>query len=344
MPIKNTQKNPYQFALISASLIAIGNYFILLLFYGYTSTSLIISILIFIISFIIIQYRIQGFLFKRFKELYQDLDMLDSTQINKSSISTDMDSLMENIEEFAKDKKIEIEALKLKEQYRKEFIGNVAHELKTPIFTIQGYISNLLDGAMDDKELLNKYLKRTDNSVERLSYIIKDLDLITQLESSTMNLNISSFNMIDLILNIFDHLEIKSSKRNIKLVFDKKYNNEILVSADKERIGQVLTNLLVNSINYGRDKGTTEVSINDLTKEKLIVRVTDNGEGISKKHLPRLFERFYRVDISRSRKHGGSGLGLAIVKHIIDAHNENIYINSKPGVGSEFSFTLHKSL
>ena len=344
MPIKNTQKNPYQFALISASLIAIGNYFILLLFYDYTSTSLIISILIFIISFIIIQYRIQSFLFKRFKELYQDLDMLDSTQINKSSISTDMDSLMENIEEFAKDKKIEIEALKLKEQYRKEFIGNVAHELKTPIFTIQGYISNLLDGAMDDKELLNKYLKRTDNSVERLSYIIKDLDLITQLESSTMNLNISSFNMIDLIFNIFDHLEIKSSKRNIKLVFDKKYNNEILVSADKERIGQVLTNLLVNSINYGRDKGTTEVSINDLTKEKLIVRVTDNGEGISKKHLPRLFERFYRVDISRSRKHGGSGLGLAIVKHIIDAHNENIYINSKPGVGSEFSFTLQKSL
>ena len=343
MPTKNTQKNPYQFALISASLIAIGN-FILLLFYGYTSKNLIISILIFIISFIIIQYRIQGFLFKRFKELYQDLDMLDSTQINKSSISTDMDSLMENIEEFAKDKKIEIEALKLKEQYRKEFIGNVAHELKTPIFTIQGYISNLLDGAMDDKELLNKYLKRTDNSVERLSYIIKDLDLITQLESSTMNLNISSFNMIDLIFNIFDHLEIKSSKRNIKLVFDKKYNNEILVSADKERIGQVLTNLLVNSINYGRDKGTTEVSINDLTKEKLIVRVTDNGEGISKKHLPRLFERFYRVDISRSRKHGGSGLGLAIVKHIIDAHNENIYINSKPGVGSEFSFTLQKSL
>jgi len=344
MPIKNTQKNPYQFALISASLIAIGNYFILLLFYGYTSKSLIISILIFIISFIIIQYRIQGFLFKRFKELYQDLDMLDSTQINKSSISTDMDSLMKNIEEFAKNKKIEIEALKLKEQYRKEFIGNVAHELKTPIFTIQGYISNLLDGAMDDKELLNKYLKRTDNSVERLSYIIKDLDLITQLESSTMNLNISSFNMIDLIFNIFDHLEIKSSKRNIKLVFDKKYNNEILVSADKERIGQVLTNLLVNSINYGRDKGTTEVSINDLTKEKLIVRVTDNGEGISKKHFPRLFERFYRVDISRSRKHGGSGLGLAIVKHIIDAHNENIYINSKPGVGSEFSFTLKKVL
>ena len=340
MPLKNTQKNPYQFALISASLIALASYLILLI---YSSDSVIISLLIFLISFIVIQYRIQSFLFKRFKELYQYLDMLDSFQINKSSVSTDMDSLIKNIEDFAKDKKIEIEALKLKEQYRKEFIGNVAHELKTPIFTIQGYISNLLDGAMDDKDLLNKYLKQTDNSIERLTYIIKDLDLITQLESSTLNLNISSFNMIDLITNIFDQLEIKSSKRNIKLVFDKKYNNEILVSADKERIVQVLTNLLVNSINYGRDKGTTEVSINDLTEEKLIIRVTDNGEGISEEHLPRLFERFYRVDISRSRKHGGSGLGLAIVKHIIDAHNENIYINSKPGVGSEFSFTLQKS-
>ena len=340
MPLKNTQKNPYKFALISASLIALASYLILLI---YSSDSALISLLIFLISFIVIQYRIQSFLFKRFKELYQYLDMLDSSQINKSSVSTDMDSLIKNIEDFAKDKKIEIEALKLKEQYRKEFIGNVAHELKTPIFTIQGYISNLLDGAMDDKDLLNKYLKQTDNSIERLTYIIKDLDLITQLESSTLNLNISKFNMIDLISNIFDQLEIKSSNRNIKLVFDKKYNNEILVSADKERIVQVLTNLLVNSINYGRDKGTTEVSINDLTEEKLIIRVTDNGEGISEEHLPRLFERFYRVDISRSRKHGGSGLGLAIVKHIIDAHNENIYINSKPGIGSEFSFTLQKS-
>ncbi|SVB53732.1 uncharacterized protein METZ01_LOCUS206586, partial [marine metagenome] len=165
--------------MISASLIALASYLILLI---YSSASVIISLLIFLISFIIIQYRIQGFLFKRVKELYQDLDMLDSSQINKSTISTDMDSLMQNIEEFAKDKKIEIEALKLKEQYRKEFIGNVAHELKTPIFTIQGYISNLLDGAMNDRELLNKYLKQTDNSIERLTYIIKDLDLITQLE------------------------------------------------------------------------------------------------------------------------------------------------------------------
>ena len=341
MSLKNKQKNPYQFALITAGLIGVASYLILLLF---TSTSIIVSLLIFIISFLIIQYRIQSFLFKRFKELYQDLEMLDSPKINKSSVSTDMDSLMKKIEEFAKDKKIEIELLKSQEQYRKEFIGNVAHELKTPIFTIQGYISNLLDGAMDDKALLDKYLKNTDNSIERLIYIIKDLDLITQLESSTMNLRTSSFNIVDLVTDIFGQLEIKSKEKNIKLFFDKNYEEEILVEADKVRIEQVITNLLVNSINYGSENGSTEISISDLTEDKLIVRVTDNGDGIDQEHLPRLFERFYRVDVSRSRSHGGSGLGLAIVKHIIDAHNENIFVNSEPGVGSEFSFTLQKSV
>tara|TARA_Y100000590_G_scaffold154926_1_gene178028 strand:+ start:360 stop:1388 length:1029 start_codon:yes stop_codon:yes gene_type:complete len=339
MSLKNKQKNPYQFAFITASLIGVTSYLIFLLL---GSTSVLGSFLIFLISFLVIQYRIQIFLFNRFKELYEDLEMLDSQKMNKSSISTDMDSLMENIEEFAKNKKIEIESLKSQEQYRKEFIGNVAHELKTPIFTIQGYISNLLDGAMDDKILLDKYLNRTDNSIERLIYIIKDLDLITQLEASTMNLNISSFNLIDLISDIFEQLEIKSKEKNIKLFFDKKYDKEILVKADKARIEQVITNLLVNSINYGSKNGSTEVSISDLTEDKLIVRVTDNGDGIDQEHLPRLFERFYRVDVSRSRSHGGSGLGLAIVKHIIDAHNENIYINSELGVGSEFSFTLQK--
>ena len=339
MSLKSKQKNPYQFALITASLIGITSYFIFLLL---GSASILGSFLIFLISFLVIQYRTQIFLFNRFKELYEDLEMLDSQKMNKSSISTDMDSLMENIEEFAKNKKIEIESLKSQAQYRKEFIGNVAHELKTPIFTIQGYISNLLDGAMDDKILLDKYLNRTDNSIERLIYIIKDLDLITQLEASTMNLNISSFNLIDLISDIFEQLEIKSKEKNIKLFFDKKYDKEILVKADKARIEQVITNLLVNSINYGSKNGSTEVSISDLTEDKLIVRVTDNGDGIDQEHLPRLFERFYRVDVSRSRSHGGSGLGLAIVKHIIDAHNENIYINSELGVGSEFSFTLQK--
>ena len=192
--------------------------------------------------------------------------------------------------------------------------------------------------------LQKKYLNRTDKSIERLIYIIKDLDLINQLESSTMDLNISNFNIVDLISAVFDQLEIKAAQNKIKLFFDKKYNKEILVTADRERIEQVISNLLVNSINYGGKNGSTEVSVSVLTEEKFIIRITDNGEGISNEHLPRLFERFYRVDVSRSRSHGGSGLGLAIVKHIIDAHKENIFVNSDPGVGSEFSFTLQKSI
>ena len=221
-------------------------------------------------------------------------------------------------------------------------MGNVAHELKTPLFSVQGYISNLLDGAMDDKELLKKYLKRAEKSVDRLTYIIKDLDLITQLESSTLKLEVTSFDIVELANEIIEDLEISASKRNIKIIFNKIYDNEILVEADRNRIEQVITNLITNSINYGSEKGTTEISF-EAKEEKIIVKVNDNGEGITEENMPRLFQRFFRVDISRSRSQGGSGLGLAIVKHIIDAHNENIYVQSTVGIGSEFSFSLKKS-
>ena len=222
-------------------------------------------------------------------------------------------------------------------------MGNVAHELKTPLFLIQGYISNLLDGAMDDKELLKKYLKRADKSVDRLTYIIKDLDLITQLESSTLKLEITSFDLLKLTLEVIEDLEITAAKKGIKIVFDKDYNDIMLVDADRNRIQQVLINLITNSINYGSEKGTTEISF-ESDNNKISIKVNDNGEGISQENMPRLFQRFFRVDESRSRNHGGSGLGLAIVKHIVDAHNENIYVQSTLGIGSEFSFTLKKSV
>jgi two-component system phosphate regulon sensor histidine kinase PhoR len=255
-----------------------------------------------------------------------------------------MNSLMQNINEFSKDKKLEIESLKVQEEFRKEFIGNVAHELKTPIFTIQGYIENLIDGAVENELLRDKFLNRAQISVERLIYIIKDLDMITKLESGSQNLEVTSFDLNKLIKNIFDQLEIQAQKKEIKLTFNTNYSESILVNADRDKIHQVITNLIINSIKYGTFKGTTEISLESLTTEKLIVRVTDNGEGILNEHLPRLFERFYRVDQSGSRKQGGSGLGLSIVKHIIDAHNENIYIESKLGIGSEFSFTLSKCI
>lgn len=304
---------------------------------------LLFAICTYFFSFLVIQFRVERFIYKRVKQIYDDITLLESTSITKGTITTDMQTLTQEIDKFARDKKIEIETLKVREQYRKEFLGNVSHELKTPLFTVQGYILTLLDGAMNDKNLREKYLERASKGVERLGYIVKDLDMITKLEVGDLSLNIEPFDIVELVKNVFDMLEMKAGKKKITLTFDTDYKQPIMVKADKERIQQVLANLIVNSIKYGREKGTTEVSIENLIKNKVIVRVTDNGEGIEKIHQPRLFERFYRVDKSGSRKEGGSGLGLSIVKHIIEAHNEKIYVESEFGVGSEFSFTLEKA-
>ena len=294
-------------------------------------------------SFLIIQYRVEKFIYKRINKIYKDLTLLESASFRKDSITTDMATLTRQIDKYAKDKKLEIETLKVREEYRKEFMGNVSHELKTPLFTVQGYIETLLDGAMKDKNVAEKYLERANKGVERLIYIVKDLDMITKLEVGDLRLNMTTFDIVDLVKSVFDLLEMKAAKKKISLMFDMDYKQPILVKGDEERIQQVLTNLVVNSIKYGHQNGTTEISIERLIKNKVIVRVTDNGEGIGKEHLPRLFERFYRVDKSGSRKEGGSGLGLSIVKHIIEAHDEKIYVESEVNVGSEFSFTLEKA-
>jgi len=342
MPSENSF-NPYKFSLFSSLYISIVTYFVI----NYNDLtislkSVLVSFIIFVLSFLIIQLRVRKLFFERVRQIYQDLEFESDSLIQTSVIDSDMNSFAKDLEEFVKLKRSEIESLKKEDLYRKEFVGNVAHELKTPLFAIEGYISNLLDGAMDDKELLKKYLKRAEKSVDRLTYIIKDLDLITQLESSTLKLQITSFDIVKLTEEIIEDLEISASKKNIKIIFNKIYENEILVDADRNRIEQVLTNLITNSINYGAEKGTTEISF-ESDEENIMVKVNDNGEGISEENMPRLFQRFFRVDISRSRSQGGSGLGLAIVKHIIDAHNENIYVQSTVGIGSEFSFSLKKS-
>ena len=301
------------------------------------------SLLFFAISFAILQFRIQRYIYRRVKKIYDDVALLESTSLGSDPITTDMRTLTEEIEKFAKDKKIEIDTLKIREEYRKDFLGNVSHELKTPLFTVQGYLETLLDGAINDKNVRKKYLQRANKAVERLIYIVKDLDLITKLEVGELNLERANFDIIELITSVFELLEMKSAKKDITLTFDLEYPEPIEVYADREKIQQVLTNLLVNSIKYGQTKGTTEVSVENLIKNKVIVRVTDNGEGIPEQHIPRLFERFYRVDKSGSRREGGSGLGLSIVKHIIEAHGEKIYVESVEEVGSEFSFTLEKA-
>ncbi len=236
----------------------------------------------------------------------------------------------------------EINILKDQENYRREFLGNVSHELKTPLFTIQGYILTLIEGAMKDKKVRGKYLKRSAKGVDRLISIVKDLDLITQFESGIKTVDKSNFNIYELIYNVYDLMEFESEKNNTKLLIKDEHNSPVIVNADKERILQVLTNLIVNSIKYGKENGYTEVAVEEYNKDRIIVRVADNGEGIEDEHLPRLFERFYRIDKNRSRKKGGSGLGLSIVKHIIEAHQEQIFVESKVGQGTEFSFTLKK--
>ncbi|WP_222981903.1 sensor histidine kinase [Flagellimonas meishanensis] len=301
------------------------------------------AIICFIVCFTVLQIRVERFIYRRIKKIYDDVSLLESSTFSSRPVTTDMKTLTEEIEKFAEGKKIEIDTLKIREEYRKDFLGNVSHELKTPLFTVQGYILTLLDGAMKDRKLREKYLQRAAKGVERLIYIVKDLDLITKLEVGGLKLERKDFDIIELIKNVFDLLEMKAAQKEISLTFDMEYKNPIYVNADREKIQQVISNLLVNSIKYGSPNGTTEVSVENLIKNRVIVRVTDNGEGIPRQHIPRLFERFYRVDQSGSRSEGGSGLGLAIVKHIIEAHGEKIYVESEEGVGSEFSFTLEKT-
>ncbi|CAI8218258.1 MAG: Alkaline phosphatase synthesis sensor protein PhoR [Flavobacteriaceae bacterium] len=290
------------------------------------------------LCFGLIYFRIEKLIEQRVQEVYKNLSPVDSSQLDKS-IASDVTSITNNLQKKNTDQHLEIELLKEREAYRKEFIGNIAHELKTPLFTIQGYILTLLDGGVKDKKIRKKYLNRASKGVERLIFIIRDLDLITQFEAGIQNLSLKKFDLIPLINNVFDLLEMQASKRKITIKLDKPYEQPIWVHADEERIMQVITNLIVNSLKYGVTNGTTELRLS-LKDDKVLVTVTDNGEGIEEDHLPRLFERFYRVDKSGSRKQGGSGLGLSIVKHIIDAHKEKLFVNSKRGIGSEFSFSL----
>jgi len=341
-------KKSYRFALWSALLITLASSLILLglLWYFNSLNWLLIGIfasLTFILSFIGLQIRIENFIYRRIKKIYDDVALLESSTLTTGPITTDMKTLTEEIEKFAQDKKIEIDTLKIREEYKKDFLGNISHELKTPLFTVQGYILTLLDGALEDKNVRKKYLQRANKGVERLNYIVRDLDMITKLEVGDLNVEMVDFDIIELVENVFELLEMKSAKKKIVLTFDMDYKDPIYVYADRDKIQQVLTNLLVNSIKYGQEDGTTEVSVENLIKNKVIVRITDNGEGISEQHIPRLFERFYRVDKSGSRDEGGSGLGLSIVKHIIEAHDEKIYVESAEDVGSEFSFTLEKT-
>lgn len=306
--------------------------------------TIIISIIsLFLISFFITQYRAEHFIYRRLKKIYEDVSILNVNDLKRESATTDIDKISKKMEKFVEGKRLEIKSLTERDSFRRDFLGNVAHELKTPLFTVQGYILTLLEGAVNDKQIRMKYLDRANKGVERLVAVVKDLDMIAKLENDGLEINIEVFNILELIQNVFDLLEMKAKKRNITLRFDKIYEFPFFVKGDVEKIEQVLINLIVNSIKYGKPNGTTIVGIENYNTQKFIIKVIDDGEGIKKAHLSRLFERFYRVDQSRSREQGGSGLGLSIVKHIVEAHDENIFLNSTYGKGSEFSFTIEKA-
>lgn len=298
-----------------------------------------------ILTWVLFLWFTKRFISNRIRALYKtiyNVKLPDNEELNMPGSGDELiNKIQQDVIEWAANRSTEIDDLRKLEIYRKEFLGNVSHELKTPIFNIQGYVSTLIEGGIDDPEINKKYLERTEKSVERMITIIHDLESISRIESGEMALDLENFDLGNLAQDIVEAQEMKASKRAIKLRMHENLN-VIRVNADKDRIRQVLTNLVVNSIKYGKDNGETEVRLFDM-EDHVLVEVSDNGIGISKEHLPRLFERFYRVDKGRSREQGGTGLGLAIVKHILEAHGQTINVRSSEGVGSTFSFTLRKA-
>lgn len=298
-------------------------------------------LLAFIIPSIII-FIILGLVFRKFfkiniSQLYNLLP-----DLNTQKTANNVEALSAQISNLTDDKSKEIDSLTERENYRREFLGNVSHELKTPLFSIQGYLLTLIEGGMEDESIRDKYLNRINKSVERLTYIVKDLDLITELETGNLKLEQKSFNIVALTREAFDLLEIKASNNDIKLEIENASDTPIRVKGDIERIEQVLTNLIVNAINHSARKATVTVSFQNVNN-KIKTTIKDTGIGIKPEHIERIFERFYRADKSRSRTHGGSGLGLSIVKHILEAHGEKIHVKSVYNEGTEFSFFLNKA-
>jgi len=330
--------------IITLFISALISFVSLLLLFGIDNIDFVDFTKVFLLTFLVVyilgNVYTRSFLYSKLKEISKDI--LPEKNISQT-VTTNMEELVTEIKDYDSKRKSEFSEMKKLESFRREFIGNLAHEIKTPLFTSQSYILTLLDGAIKDENVNIKYLKTASKAIDRLNLIVKDLDLITKIESGESILNKNKFDIINLTENVFEMLEFTAKKKKIKLTVNKDKGLETKVIADKEKIEQVLTNLIDNSIKYGKDNGTTEIVIQSLNEDKIIIRVTDNGVGFKKENYTRIFERFFRVDRSGSRSAGGSGLGLAIVKHIIDAHDEKIYVESEFGVGSEFSFTLEKS-
>lgn len=296
----------------------------------------IIFLVLFFISFGVVYFSIKKFNLQQVKRFTEKIP----ENITQEKL-IDFEELGERITDYTHNKELELILLKDREKYRREFLGNVSHELKTPLFSIQGYVLTLIEGGVEDLSIRDKYLSRINKSVDRLIFIVNDLDLLNELESGNFKLRQKNFNIVALTQEVFDLLEYKAIHNKIELKFDKNYIEPIYVNADIEKIQQVLINLIANAISHSGKSPDVIVSFM-INNGKVIVNVTDHGKGIPEKHLNRIFERFYRIEKARNRDQGGSGLGLSIVKHILEAHQEKISVESKEKEGTSFIFTLQK--
>jgi len=318
------------------------NYFILetkLLYHIY----FYLFILLFAFSGIVTYFLLEIFINRKIRLLFR---MVQTYKMSSSDFNLNMneDILSESEEKIlmlGKKNSAELVKLKSEEKFRREFIGNLAHELKTPIFSVQGYILTLLEGGLNDSMVNEKFLKRALKGVNRMNKLIMDLDMITRFESDRINLEIEENNILEICQDIFDSLELKAKEKNISISYADTYINPIMVKCDSNRIGQVMQNLIINAINYSKSESKVIVRFLEI-ESNILIEVEDNGPGIDKKYINRLFERFYRVDKSRARNEGGTGLGLSIVKHIVEAHGHNVQVRSTEGEGSTFFFTLTK--
>ncbi len=346
---------PRNLALLNALIIS-GAYAILFFFsalilfpgeIGHLFTYVVLTVssgLLFLITYSSFRYTLDKFIYSKIRLIYKSIHQVKVGKREKSPQRSDrnlIDHVQSEVEHWEQEKSREIAQLKQLEQYRRDFIGNVSHELKTPLFNIQGYVSTLLDGGLEDPAINREYLKRTEKSIERLVKIIEDLDEISQLESGQIKLNKTKFDLLALTREVVDLLEMKAGKHEILITLNDP-GKPVLVVADREKIRQVITNIIDNSIRYGAKKhGKTKITFFDLD-ENVLTEITDNGVGIEPQDLPRVFERFYRTERGRAATRKGKGLGLAIVKHILEAHEQTINVRSAIGVGTTFGFTLKK--
>lgn len=296
-------------------------------------------------SYLLIRFVLESFIYRKIKLIYKFIYQTKATKREETYYKyilpqKSIDEVRQDVEQWAEQRSAEIELLKTNEAYRKEFLQNLAHEFKTPIFAIQGYVDTLLNGALDNPEVSTRFLENAAKNVDRMVNLVEDLDAITRLESGQQPLHRENFVIQDLIREIYEALSIKTAARNIRCSIKKGCESPIMVFGDKEKIRQVIINLLENATKYGKQEGSIVASIYKTDGRHVLIEFSDDGIGISEEHLPRIFERFYRTDRGRSRNIGGTGLGLAICKHIIEAHGQAIHVRSKLDVGTTIGFTL----